>query len=415
MRQLFTGNIHFDIFYGLLLVVVASLPFTNWMLLPVAVAMLLNWLTEWNWKDKWHFLKREDNLTAFIIFSLFFYLALYGLFFSFNKSKAVACFDCYLWFAVAPLILMTSNPRLLDRKRLNWVLALFSASTTLCVVVLFLMGIYHVAVTGNEYYMYYVKFSVFRHPSYMAMYATMSLSFIIYYFWKKRKEMALAKKIVCLVSVLILLAGIVHLQSKAGLIVLVLTLLIWFVFLICHIKYKILWICLLLMVAGATAFIVFKTDVIRYNRIKDLVEVVQNRKSNPYGRESSQVRLTLWKTAWEVSCKNLPWGVGTGDAWDEMQVHAVYENYPNIIGRAYNAHNQYLQTLLETGIPGALVLLGFCGYPLVHSLRKRDVLYLLFSILMILNLLVECMFEARAGVGFFALLNALLFLRTVRD
>lgn len=414
MKQLFTGNIHFDIFYCLLLVSVASLPFTNWLLLPVAVAMLLNWMVEWNWKEKWHFLKMEKNIPALVIFSLFFYLALYGLFFSFNKPKALSCFDCYLWFAVAPLILLTSNPLLMDRKRIRLALATFAISTTLCVIVLFSMGIYHVALTGNGYYMYYVKFSVFRHPSYMAMYATMSLSLIIYFFWQKRSVITWGWKAVCLFAILILLAGIIHLQSKAGLIVLVLTLLMWFVFLVCHLKYKLIWIALLLLVAAGTVFVVFKTDVIRYNRIKDLVGVTQSHKVNPYGRESSQVRLTLWKTAWEVSCKNLPWGVGTGDAWDEMQVHAVYKNYPNIIGRGYNAHNQYLQTLLEAGVPGVLVLLAFCGYPLVFSIRKRDMLYCLFSVMLILNLLVECMFEARAGVGFFALLNVLLFLRTIR-
>lgn len=415
MKQLFTGNIHFDIFFGLLLVAVASLPFTNWLLLPVAVAMLLNWLVEWNWKEKWHFLKTERNIFAFIIFSLFFYLALYGLFFSFNKSKAVSCFDCYLWFAIAPLILLTTNPQLLNRKRIQMTLAVFALSTTLCVIVLFIMGIYHMAITGNEYYMYYVKFSLFRHPSYMAMYATSSISLLFYFFWKKRNELAVGWKIGCVITVMVLLAGIVHLQSKAGLIVLVMTLITWFVFFICHLKYKFLWIGLLLLLSAATSFVVFKTDLIRYNRIKDLVGVTRSYKANPYGRESSQVRLTLWKTAWEVSCKNLPWGVGTGDAWDEMQVHAVYKNYPNIIGRGYNAHNQYLQTLLEAGIPGILVLLSFCGYPFVRSIREKDILYLLFSIMLILNLMVECMFEARAGVGFFALMNVLLFLRMVRE
>ena len=411
MKQLFTHDIHFNIFYILLLAAMATLPFTNWLMLPIAVLMLLNWITEWNWREKWQILKTRKAIPAIIIFSAFFYLALYGLFLSFNKSKAASCFDCYLWFAVAPLVLLTSKPDQLNKQRIRCSFALFTFFTTLCVIALLVIAIYHVAITGNRFYLYYVKFSVFKHPSYMAMYVTMSISFIFYFLWKKWKKMILWQILLLLCALTLLFVGAVLLQSKAGLLVLGVTLVLWFLFFIFHQKHKIGWTILFAMICFATVWVVFKSDVIRYNRIKDLVGVAQNHRDNPYGYESSQIRLTLWKTAWEVSQKNLPWGVGTGDVWDEMQVHAVYHNYHNIIGRKYNAHNQYLQTLMMAGIPGIVVLLAFCGYPLIRSIRKRDILYLLFSILLILNIIVECMFEQRAGVDFFALMNALLFLR----
>ena len=109
-----------------------------------------------------------------------------------------------------------------------------------------------------------------------------------------------------------------------------------------------------------------------------------------------------------------PWGVGTGDATDELCLNAIHKNYTNLIGHHFNAHNQYLQTLLTVGIPGLIILLTYCFYPLYFSIRKKDMLYLSFAIILIFNLLVESMFEIRAGVQFFAIINVLLWLLSVK-
>ena len=90
-------------------------------------------------------------------------------------------------------------------------------------------------------------------------------------------------------------------------------------------------------------------------------------------------------------------------------------NYTNLIGHNYNAHNQYLQTLLSTGIIGIIILLIFSFSPFYFGIKHKDILYISFVIVLILNIFVESMFEARAGVNFIAIMNMLLLLRAVEN
>ena len=168
----------------------------------------------------------------------------------------------------------------------------------------------------------------------------------------------------------------------------------------------------IIIVVTSVGIVFHETQWIPINRFKDTIEDVGKFKTNHLGSGSSEIRLTVWKSTLEICKKNLPWGVGTGDATDELGVNAVKKNYTNLIGHHFNAHNQYLQTLLTTGIPGILVLIAYCLHPLVAGFRKKNILYISFALMVILNLTVESMFEVRGGVNFIAIMNVLLLLRT---
>lgn len=70
----------------------------------------------------------------------------------------------------------------------------------------------------------------------------------------------------------------------------------------------------------------------RENRILETIEQIENHKENPYGRNSSEIRLTLWHSSWEVVQKHMPFGVGTGDAGDALRLNSLTHNYRNVIG-----------------------------------------------------------------------------------
>ena len=86
------------------------------------------------------------------------------------------------------------------------------------------------------------------------------------------------------------------------------------------------------------------------------------------------------------------------------------KNYSNLLEHNYNAHCQYIQALIETGIIGLMILLAYCLYPLYYSVRKKNILYFSFALLVILNIAVECMFHTRSGADFIALMNVLMFI-----
>ena len=66
-----------------------------------------------------------------------------------------------------------------------------------------------------------------------------------------------------------------------------------------------------------------------------------------------------------------------------------------------NAHNQFLQTFIGTGIIGFLLLLSITLGAIIKGFINKNYLLILFSLLMILNFLVESMLQAQAGFIFF--------------
>ena len=123
-------------------------------------------------------------------------------------------------------------------------------------------------------------------------------------------------------------------------------------------------------------------------------------------------RVIIWEAAWDGAIENLPWGVGTGDGNDVI-VEKYHENgHWKRSNHPYNAHNQFLFALLTNGIPGIIILLLYFYAPLGLAIKYRDIWLLSLFLLMTCNCLVECMFDRRAGVDFFAVMIPLMLLRS---
>ena len=128
--------------------------------------------------------------------------------------------------------------------------------------------------------------------------------------------------------------------------------------------------------------------------------------------KNPDARLIIWQAARDGAIENLPWGVGTGDGNDVI-VEKYHENgHWKRSNHSYNAHNQFLFALLTNGIPGIIILLLYFYAPLGLAIKYRDIWLLSLFLLMTCNCLVECMFDRRAGVDFFAVMIPLMLLRS---
>jgi O-antigen ligase len=76
--------------------------------------------------------------------------------------------------------------------------------------------------------------------------------------------------------------------------------------------------------------------------------------------------------------------------------------------RAYNFHNQYLQTFGEIGIFGFLLLFFLLASPFILSIRNKDYLAMSFLIIVGASFLTESMLERQAGVAFISFFYTLL-------
>ncbi|WP_242410235.1 O-antigen ligase family protein [Flavobacterium sp. Root901] len=85
-------------------------------------------------------------------------------------------------------------------------------------------------------------------------------------------------------------------------------------------------------------------------------------------------RLSIWKSAWELSVKNLPFGVGASDGKPELNKYYAVTNQKFLAKYEFPTHNQFLDFLLKFGILGPIVVvlyifaIGYLGYDLKNGI-----------------------------------------------
>lgn len=248
----------------------------------------------------------------------------------------------------------------------------------------------------------YMAFSRFVHPTYYSMYIDLAIVLICYAITTKGKELAKKEKIFIYFSAPFLLLILILLESKMGIIVTA------FLFPALLFKYFLSKGSTFKAVATVVAVLgLVVIGISKISRFNALGNVLSGHKVNVQSVESNQARILVWGAAWQVVKSSPVIGYGTGDTTALMQ---QYQN--NGMTGAYreklNAHNQYLQTMIAVGIPGILLLLGNLIIPMFMAVRRKQLVYLLFLIILCLNFLTESVLEQQAGTMFYGLFNSLL-------
>jgi len=123
---------------------------------------------------------------------------------------------------------------------------------------------------------------------------------------------------------------------------------------------------------------------------------------NPEGQvyNSFVTRLTIWKSTWELSVKNLPFGVGASDAKPELLKYYEKTNQKFLLRNQLPVHNQYLNSLLRFGIFGTISVLfyileiGYIGY------LSKNVLAIAFFFLFFISNLTDDFLIRFDGITF---------------
>ena len=106
---------------------------------------------------------------------------------------------------------------------------------------------------------------------------------------------------------------------------------------------------------------------------------------NP-GQSNSLGRLILWNSLNEFSSQELATGIG---------INASKEKIKKLTGVDKNMHNQFLQSLLNAGFTGFLLLIVFVFLPLFF---KRNIFTVCLVSVVFLNLLFENMLDRIWGI-----------------
>jgi O-antigen ligase len=339
-------------------------------------------------------LKRGFLNKQLLLFYLFFLITLISSVFSANRVEALFAVEIKMGLLLFPYLLFCFKwpIPILKRCVVAFVSGCFFASLYL------ILRAFLYSLNGQPEYFFYTKFSEFIHASYFAMYLILAITFVtlLYGKWFSAHRTVIYSS---WFFVAIFVTTIFLCSSKMGLI----TLCICIPLLVLYrwrnsLNYK----NLIIGASVATVIVFVAAFVFRdsLRRMKSLTAVSASQ-IDKTSSESTRVRMLIWEQAIRIVRKNVLFGVGVGDANDHLYRAYEENGLTGALEHRLNAHNQYLQTFIGMGLPGIIVLLLINLGGLVHALRSRHFFLLIFSILIILNFMVESMLQRSDGMLFF--------------
>jgi O-antigen ligase len=370
-----------------------SVPRMNVNLTPFILGfLLLNWLVRVLLVDRKIRIKNRTWMWM-MIFLLFYYL-LNGV--GILYSKQPGCGDLFqkLPFVILPLVLFTAES--IENKKVKC--RICSSFVLGCIVAILLTFVHAVLadvpegqIVFSKYY--YGNLAWLQHPSYLSMMYCFALMLVL----KESIHGSSSQwKVAGLILVsIIFVLNIILLASRAGQLTFLLAIFVYFVYELIFGQKK--WQTSLLLMAMVLVFgCCYQLIPKSMNRVTRTVVAVEG----DANKVKQDGRMQAWKSAYEIGMQNFPLGVGTNDIKDHLQEHYLMMDYQAAIKKHLNAHNQYLQDFAAIGILGLLSLLCCLAYPLIIGVKKRDIVLILFVLILAVNLFFESMLLRQVGIMF---------------
>lgn len=329
-------------------------------------------------------------------FFVFFLLPVLGYFFSINKAEALSSIEIKLPFLFLPLLLFASNFNQLQLKKI--VISFVSGCLILSLVCLFRATYLYYFRDINSFF--YSEFTYFLHPSYFAMYLIFAQLIVILYYknWLQHLEFLNVK--IGFIT-LILIPCIFLASSKMGVITAFILIPATVLILLINKGYKKMMMIFLIGIVVLTS-LSYKLFPRPFERLKVAFTVTSSSETiDLTAVESTAVRILIWKQSIKIIKHNFIFGTTPGDANDALLQAYQKNGLTGAVKKKLNAHNQFLQTFIGTGIIGFVILLMITVGSMLYGFFKKNYLLVLFSALITLNFLVESMLQAQAGFMFF--------------
>ena len=388
-------------------------------IIPVHVDFLppvmILWVVCWIIENRQRFTKiwnREDPvLFLFAGFALYFLWYLGCLFFTDDVHNGILLVFRRLSFIIFPFVLLF--PGDIIKKKVRLLLRIFSLGTLF--YILFLFGLALVrsvyltngAITFNphppEYdyanYFFGTYFVFLQHPTYLAMYVVFSMFIAFESFFDNQLKSFF--RILWLLSGMLLLVSLYFLSSRAGIFSALLLIPLYLIIQFKKIKKLGVSVLIIIVAMPVVIFSFLNNDRIKYYL--------------PEANETSLVekfmldnRIPIWKSAIKTIKHNIFFGVSPGDASKELLKEYKNAGYTEMCYDNLNAHNQYLEVLLGTGLIGFLIFITILSYMVYILILKRNLLFGVYILIILIFFLFESVLNRIAGVTFFSLFTFLL-------
>lgn len=381
------------------------IPIGGRMMPPFIAMWLILWILDFRWKKKWRFFWNHKIILTSI---LFFGAYLLSLLITENKDSGIHQVETKLVFLIFPVLFgFNADYRWLNRNILK---SVFIYGTVFAAIIctgnaidnilvekeLVEMDLLKDAYVGLDY-LFASRLSFLMHPSYLALYVTIAMYFIFTIVWKEKRRFI----VYALIGVNLLLSVFIFiLASRLGYLTMFL---LWSGVAIAYVIRTNSYLKGALIFIGMFGVLitVYNTSEIVASRFDYAIRSFTSPTVDRTSSESSAVRRLVWSAATTEIAANPLTGVGCGDVEKTLMNRYQIEGMTGAYEHKLNAHSQFLQTFLGTGIFGFFTLLLMLFLLLWNAFKSRDQDLIVFLICVILNILVEAMFETQAGVMFF--------------
>ena len=367
--------------------VLITLPFPNYYINSISIITCFNfWLLHNSIRVKYKNLKK--NFLSFIILSSLFWISLFGLLYTQDTKEGLRNLEQNLPFLVFPLVFLSIN---LEKSFSKIIFKYFSYSVLIASLFALLKAFFFKVNNLGEFFFFdQLSKLLDKHTTYFALFIVIAISYFL-------NELLLKKwKNIIMVLFLFLMLYMLSVRiSIVGLIFIFLILTMSLKNIISSKKHLLIFaLCLMpLLVYFTTNF------QKRFNT------------KTPEGIEISDI--SSRKTHWEAVIShfkkdNLFFGSGTGDGHIGLYEEYKKFNFETGYFYKYNAHNQYLETLLFYGLFGLFFLFLIIYIALRNRIRVKDYLGVAIIVVFIVFMCTESILERHSGIVLFSYIMSLL-------
>ncbi len=392
------------------------LPIHDRLVAPVIVLIGLVWILEFNFGEKLKRLRSSRKNRYLLSFGILFVIYLLGSFYSehiHGKTGALFTLQVKLSLFVFPLLFSTIDVSLLRADIFKKITVAFIWGAMVSSLIILNNAVYHYFLDRSATVFFYTRLSMVHHPSYLSLLYSFAIAILVIWLLKHIGQNTFKRNAVIFL-VIYFQVFIVLLSSKAGILG---TGMIYLAVIFYYLIKKRQEIRIPLIISGSFLVILLIILILTpptYERFFAAERALESKLQTDTSQlDGSVARMLIWQSSLEIIKDHPILGVGTGDVnytlLDKYREHHIVMAEE----REYNAHNQYLQTYLATGLAGFLVLIACLLIAFIVAYRRENLLYLLFILIFGFHILVESMLERQAGVVFYSFFNALLFYYTI--
>jgi len=330
-------------------------------------------------------------------FILYYLLLIIGMFWTDNQIFGLSKIENKLSFILFPILFRFSKINLNRRTIFSILLFGLFISLLFYESVGFYKSIYYPVV---EHYSYLTgaKFTVFMHRGYFSLYLIIGISVCIARILNKKKL------IIHLLLYAFFTLGLFQTLSKAGVLCFIVVHIIYIIHTFMN-KWKTVkkkHIVFLLAVSMIAILFSIKSVIVRIDKTIYALNHIKLEDNNSI--ESNQARLIMWNTSVKLIKDNFIYGTGTGDYNDELiKRNKRYQNL-GVVSSELNSHNQFLNTFVQLGLIGFLVLSAIFYSYFRIAFKNRDLLIVIIGVSFLLNFLFESIIETQSGIILFCVL-----------